>query len=83
MIYGITAFAGYEAATTLSEEARDAPHSVPRSIIGVVVVVGLFYLLVVTSEVYGVGRRGIPVCSIRPVRCGTWLANIGRPRSIG
>ncbi len=60
MIYGITAFAGYEAATALSEEARDTRQSVPRSIMGVVVVVGLFFLLVVLAEVYGVGKHGIP-----------------------
>jgi len=60
MIYGITAFAGYEAATTLSEEARDARRSVPRSIIGVVIVIGAFFLLVVLAEVYGVGKSGIP-----------------------
>jgi amino acid transporter len=60
MIYGITAFAGYEAATTLSEEARDARRSIPRSIMGVVVVVGLFFLLFVVAEVYGVGKQGIP-----------------------
>ncbi len=60
MIYGITAFAGYEAATTLGEEARDTRRSIPRSIIGVVIAVGLFFLLVVVAEVYGVGRGGIP-----------------------
>ncbi len=60
MIYGITAFAGYEAATTLSEEARDTRKAVPRSIMGVVVAVGLFFLLVVLAEVYGVGKQGIP-----------------------
>jgi amino acid transporter len=60
MIYGITAFAGYEAATTLSEEARDSRRAVPRSIMAVVVVVGVFFLLVVLAEVYGVGRDGIP-----------------------
>ena len=60
MIYGITAFAGYEAATTLGEEAKDTRRSIPRSIIGVVIAVGLFFLLVVVAEVYGVGRAGIP-----------------------
>jgi amino acid transporter len=59
MIYGITAFAGYEAATTLSEEARDARRSIPRSIMGVVIVIGVFFLLVVAAEVYGVGKQGI------------------------
>ena len=70
MIYGITAFAGYEAATALSEEARDTRQSVPRSIMGVVVVVGLFFLLVVLAEVYGVGKHGIPafVQQSSPVR---------------
>ena len=70
MIYGITAFAGYEAATTLGEEARDTRRSVPRSIIGVVIAVGAFFLLVVVAEVYGVGRRGIPgfVEQASPVR---------------
>ena len=47
MIYGITAFAGFEAAAALGEEARNTRRSVPASIIGIVVVTGVFYLLVV------------------------------------
>ena len=60
MIYGITAFAGYEAAAALGEEARNTRRSIPASIIGVVIVTGVFYLLVVLAETFGVGRRGIP-----------------------
>jgi amino acid transporter len=60
MIYGITAFAGFEAATALGEEARNTRRSVPASTIGVVVVTGIFYLLVIHAEVFGVGRQGIP-----------------------
>jgi amino acid transporter len=60
MIYGITAFAGFEAATALGEEARNTRRSVPASTIGVVIVTGIFYLLVVHAEMFGVGRRGIP-----------------------
>ena len=60
MIYGITAFAGFEAATALGEEARNTRRSVPASTIGVVVVTGIFYLLVVSAEMFGVGRQGIP-----------------------
>jgi amino acid transporter len=59
MIYGITAFAGFEAAAALGEEARDARRSVPASIIGIVVVTGIFYLLVVLAVTFAVGRRGI------------------------
>ena len=60
MIYGITAFAGFEAATALGEEARNTRRSVPASTIGVVVVTGFFCLLVIHAEMFGVGRPGIP-----------------------
>jgi amino acid transporter len=60
MIYGITAFAGFEASTALGEEARNTRRSVPASTIGVVMVTGIFYLLAVHAEMFGVGRQGIP-----------------------
>lgn len=60
MIYGITAFAGFEAAAALGEEARNARRSIPASAIGIVIVTGIFYLLVVFAEMSSVGRRGIP-----------------------
>jgi amino acid transporter len=59
MIYGISAFAGFEAAAALGEEARNARRSVPASLVGVVIVTGAFYLLVVAAETFGAGQRGI------------------------
>jgi amino acid transporter len=59
MIYGITAFVGFEAAAALGEEARDTRRSVPASMVAIVVVSGVFYLLVICAEVFGVGRAGI------------------------
>ena len=59
MIYGITAFAGFEAAAALGEEARNTRRSIPASTIGVVVVAGVFYLLVVLAEIFDAGRQGI------------------------
>ena len=59
MIYGITAFAGFEAAAALGEEARNTRRSVPAGTIGVVIVTGIFYLLIVIAEMFGVGRSGI------------------------
>jgi hypothetical protein len=59
MIYGFTAFAGFEAAAALGEEATNARRSVPVSIVGVVVVTGIFYLLVVCAEAFALGRHGI------------------------
>jgi amino acid transporter len=59
MIYGITAFAGFEAAAALGEEARNARRSVPAATIGVVMVAGIFYLLVVVAEMFDAGQDGI------------------------
>jgi amino acid transporter len=58
-IYGITAFAGYEAAAALGEEARNTRRSIPASTISVVIVVGIFYLLVILAEMFGAGRHRI------------------------
>jgi amino acid transporter len=60
MIYGITAFAGFEAAAALGEEARHSRRSIPAAIFGVVAVTGTFYLLVTAAEMFGVDRAGIP-----------------------
>ena len=60
MIFGITAFAGFEAAAALGEEARNTRRSIPAGTIGVVIVAGIFYLVVVLAEMFGVGRPGIP-----------------------
>jgi amino acid transporter len=59
MIYGISAFAGFEAAAALGEEARHSRRSIPAATIGVVIVTGVFYLLVVLAETFGTGRHGI------------------------
>ncbi|HEY6312767.1 MAG TPA: APC family permease [Streptosporangiaceae bacterium] len=59
MIYGITAFAGFEAAAALGEEARNTRRSVPASIVGIVIVTGIFYLLVICAETFAAGRHGI------------------------
>ena len=59
MIYGITAFAGFEAAAALGEEARNTRRSIPASTIGIVIVTGIFYLLVVCAETFGAGRHDI------------------------
>ena len=60
MIYGITAFAGFEAAAALGEEARRSRRSIPVATFGVVAATGIFFLLVVVAEMFGVGRAGLP-----------------------
>jgi amino acid transporter len=69
-IYGISAFAGFETAAALGEEARHARRSIPAATIGVVVVTGLFYLLVVLAETFGAGRHGITGLARQPSPLG-------------
>ena len=64
MIYGIAAFAGFEAAAALGEEARDTRRSLRVGMVAIVVVSGDFYLLVICAEVFAVGVPASPVSSI-------------------
>jgi amino acid transporter len=66
MIYGISAFAGFEAAAALGEEARNSRRSIPAGTIVVVIVTGIFYLLVVLAETFGAGRYGITGLTRQP-----------------
>lgn len=55
MIYGIMSFIGFEAATTLAEEVRDARKNVYIALVGSTVFVGIIYLLTTFSLVNGFG----------------------------
>jgi amino acid transporter len=82
MIYCITAFAGFEAAAALGEEARNTRRSVPASIIGIVIVTGVFYLLVVCAETFGVGRPGIPGFIAQPSPLGYLTSRYWSPSAL-
>jgi Amino acid permease len=68
MIYGISAFAGFEAAAALGEEARDSRRSVPAGTIVVVIVTGLFYLLGASTK----SRRTAAVGSAGGANAREW-----------
>jgi amino acid transporter len=82
MIYGITAFAGFEAAAALGEEAKDTRRSVPGSIVGIVVVTGAFYLLVIVAETFGVGRGGIGGLIAQPSPLGYLTSQYWSPSAL-
>src|SRR5262249_11437135 len=82
MIYGITAFAGFEAAAALGEEARNTRRSVPASIVGIVLVTGVFYLLVVLAETFAVGRHGIVGLLGQPGRLGYLTSRSWSPSAL-
>ena len=83
MIYGITAFAGFETAAALGEEARNARRSIPASTIGIVIVTGLFYLLVVCAETFGVGRHNIFGLTRQPSPLGYLTSRYWSPPRCG
>ena len=82
MIYGITAFAGFETAAALGEEARNARRSIPASTIGIVIVTGLFYLLVVCAETFGLGRYDILGLTRQPNPLGYLTSRYWSPSAL-
>ena len=82
MIYGITAFAGFEAAAALGEEARNTRRSVPASIISIVVVSGVFYLLVVCAATFAAGQHGIEGLASRPSPLGYLTSRYWSPSAL-
>jgi amino acid transporter len=55
IVFAVLAFAGFESATTLSEETRNPGRSIPRAVIGAVIAAALFYVLVSYALVVGYG----------------------------
>lgn len=60
-IFGFLAFAGFEAAATLGEETRQPRRNIPRAILGVVVLGGVYFVFVTAVEVmgFGTGDKGV------------------------
>jgi amino acid transporter len=61
VVFALLSFAGFEAAATLGEEARDPRKDIPRAIIGTAVFGGIFFVVVTAVEVmgFGTGTEGI------------------------
>jgi amino acid transporter len=55
MVLAIFAFVGFESAGSLGQEAKDPARSVPRAIMWSCAIIGVFYLIVVYTQVYGFG----------------------------
>ena len=53
--FGFLSFAGFEEVSTLSEEVREPTFTVPRVLLGTVLVGGIVYTVVTTAEVLGFG----------------------------
>jgi amino acid transporter len=55
VLYGVLAFVGFETAANLAEETADPKRSIPRAVLGAVVIVTIFYLIAAYVEVAGFG----------------------------
>jgi len=61
IVFAMLSFAGFEGATTLGEETRNPGRSVPRAVMGTVVVAASFYVLVSYAQVVGYGPDHVQV----------------------
>ena len=55
VVFGFLSFAGFEAAATLGEEAREPRRSIPRAILGTAIFGGVYFVFVTAVEVMGFG----------------------------
>ncbi len=55
VLYGVLIFVGFETAANLAEETAEPKRSIPRAVLGAVVLVSLFYLVAAYAEVAGFG----------------------------
>jgi amino acid transporter len=55
--FAMLSFTGAEASAVLSEETRDPRRTIPRAVVGSIVVAGLFYLVITYATAIGFGVR--------------------------
>ena len=55
VLYGVLIFVGFETAANLAEETAEPKRSIPRAVLGSVVIVSLFYLIASYVEIAGFG----------------------------
>ncbi len=82
ILFAITLFIGFETSASLGEETRDPRRSIPRAVIGTVIITGIFYLLVVYASDIGFGLNNsakwasdpAPLDTLATRYVGSWLA---------
>lgn len=82
ILFAITLFIGFETSASLGEETKDPRRSIPRAVIGTVVITGIFYLLVIYASDIGFGLSNsakwasdpAPLDTLAVRYVGSWLA---------
>ena len=75
-VFGFLSFAGFEAAATLGEEARNPTRDIPRAILGVAIFGGIYFVVVTAVEVMGFGTSDEAMTAF--VGSGSLLGDLGR-----
>jgi amino acid transporter len=75
VVFGFLSFAGFEAAATLGEEARDPRRDIPRAILGTAVFGGVYFVVVTAVEMMGFGTDPAGVAAF--VGSGSLLGDLG------
>ncbi|MGZ4551861.1 MAG: APC family permease, partial [Blastococcus sp.] len=86
VVFGFLSFAGFEAASTLGEEANRPTRDIPRAILGTAIFGGIFFILITWIEVMGFGadETGLKafassyalVAELGTQYVGSWLGNL-------
>ena len=79
VLYGVLAFVGFETAANLAEETADPKRSIPRAVLGAVLIVTIFYLIASYVEVAGFGFDLAVI--LDPAVAGAPLFALGAPGS--
>ena len=79
VLYGVLIFVGFETAANLAEETAEPKRSIPRAVLGAVVLVSIFYLIASYVEVAGFGFDLSVITS--PDVAGAPLFALGAPGS--
>ena len=72
VVFGFLSFAGFEAASTLGEEATRPTRDIPRAILGVAVFGGVYFVVVTAVEMMGFGtsKAGVAAFTASPSLLG-------------
>jgi amino acid transporter len=79
VLYGVLIFVGFETAANLAEETAEPKRSIPRAVLGAVVIVSVFYVIAAYTEVAGFGFDLAVITS--PEVAGAPLFALGAPGS--
>ena len=79
VLYGVLIFVGFETAANLAEETAEPKRSIPKAVLGAVVIVSVFYVIAAYTEVAGFGFDLSVITS--PEVAGAPLFALGAPGS--